>query len=193
MRIESERDVRQIASDPDALEAFYREHVDAVQRFVARRVADPHLAADLTADIFLAAIGAAKRYRARRGRPIAWLYGIARNVVADEHRRRQREQRAVRRVSGRALIDPDALTRMEERLDAERQMRDVYQALGCLPDEDRALMELVALDGLSIAEAAAALGLKPVTARVRLHRSRQSVHRHLRPPSEVALPPEVTP
>jgi RNA polymerase sigma-70 factor (ECF subfamily) len=44
---------------------------------VARRVADPHLAADLTADIFLAAIGAAKRYRARRGRPIAWLYGIA--------------------------------------------------------------------------------------------------------------------
>jgi RNA polymerase sigma factor (sigma-70 family) len=164
-----------------------------VQRFVARRVADPHLAADLTADIFLAAIGAAKRYSARRGRPIAWLYGIARNVVADEHRRRQREQRAVRRVSGRALIDPDALTRMEERLDAERQMRDVYQALGCLPDEDRALMELVALDGLSVAEAAAALGLKPVTARVRLHRSRQSVHRHLRPPSEVALPPEVTP
>ena len=39
-----------IATDPEALEAFYREHVEAVQRFVARRVSDPHLAADLTAD-----------------------------------------------------------------------------------------------------------------------------------------------
>ena len=34
-----------IAHDPDVFEAFYREHVDAVQRFVARRIADPHLAA----------------------------------------------------------------------------------------------------------------------------------------------------
>lgn len=193
MRIQSERDVRRIASDPDALEAFYREHIEAVQRFVARRVADPHLAADLTADIFLAAIGAAKRYRAGRGRPIAWLYGIARNVVADEHRRRQREERAVRRISGRALVDPGALARIEERLDAEREMRSLYEALASLPDDDRALMELVAVDGLSVSEAAAVLGLKPVTARVRLHRSRQSIHRHLRPPSEAALNPEVTP
>ena len=48
-----------IAREPDALEAFYRDHVDAVQRFVARRVSDPHLAADLTADVFLAAVDSA--------------------------------------------------------------------------------------------------------------------------------------
>jgi len=30
-----------IEHDPDAFEAFYREHVEGVQRFVARRVADP--------------------------------------------------------------------------------------------------------------------------------------------------------
>ncbi|GAB3252398.1 hypothetical protein [Nocardioides dilutus] len=39
-----------IAGEPDALEAFYRDHIEAVQRFVARRVSDPHVAADLTAD-----------------------------------------------------------------------------------------------------------------------------------------------
>ena len=34
--------LRRIAVDPDAFEAFYREHLDAIHRFVARRVADPH-------------------------------------------------------------------------------------------------------------------------------------------------------
>ena len=52
-------DLRRIAESPDAFEAFYREHLDAIHRFVARRVADPHHASDLVADIFLAAIDAA--------------------------------------------------------------------------------------------------------------------------------------
>ena len=43
------RELAEIASDPDAFERFYREHVEGVQRFVARRVDDPYLAADLTA------------------------------------------------------------------------------------------------------------------------------------------------
>jgi hypothetical protein len=51
----------EIATDPDAFERFYREHVEAVQRFVARRVDDPYLAADLTADVFVAAIESAAR------------------------------------------------------------------------------------------------------------------------------------
>lgn len=47
--------VRQIGRDPEAFTAFYRAHLQAVQRFVARRVGDPHLVADLTADVFIAA------------------------------------------------------------------------------------------------------------------------------------------
>jgi DNA-directed RNA polymerase specialized sigma24 family protein len=84
--------VRLIGADPEIFEAFYREHVDAVQGFVARRVGDRERAADLTAEIFLAAIGAAGRYRSGRGSPKAWLYGIAQNVVAIERRRAGREQ-----------------------------------------------------------------------------------------------------
>lgn len=41
--------------DPAVLEAVYREHIGAIQRFVARRVEDPHDAADLVADVFVAA------------------------------------------------------------------------------------------------------------------------------------------
>ena len=53
--------VRSIGTDPAAFTEFYRAHVDEVTRFVTRRVADPHLAADLTAEVFLAAIEAAAR------------------------------------------------------------------------------------------------------------------------------------
>lgn len=183
-----------IGTDPDALEAFYREHLAAVQRFVARRVADPERAADLTADIFLAALDAAGSYRPARGAPGAWLFGIARHVVADDARHRARELRAVSRLGGRRPLQPDALARARERIDAERESRRLYAALAHLPESQRAILELVALDGLSLVDAAAALGVKPVTARVRLHRARHTLHTHLagaQPAVAAALPPTV--
>jgi RNA polymerase sigma-70 factor (ECF subfamily) len=90
MRDDKRGSVAAIGRDPDALEAFYREHVEAVGRFVARRVDDPQWAADLTTDIFLAAFDAAESYRPDRGSPVGWMYGIARNVLADQMRRRAR-------------------------------------------------------------------------------------------------------
>jgi RNA polymerase sigma factor (sigma-70 family) len=152
-----------------------------VRRFVARRVADPHIAADLTAEIFLAAVDSASSYRPDRGVPAAWLIGVAHHVVATEFRRQSRDRAVVSRISGRRLLDADSLARIEERIDAERQARKLYEALASLPHRDRALMELVALDGLSITEAAAVLGVKPGTARVRLHRSRARLHAQLQP------------
>jgi len=168
-----------IAEDPATFEAFYREHVEDVQRFVARRIADPHGAADLTAEIFLAAIDAAPSYRSDRGAPIAWLFGIARNTVAAEHRRAGRERRANARIEGRRLLDTDDVGRMQDRIDAAARARELYVALAALPEGERAVFELVALDDLSPAQAAAVLRIRTVTARVRLHRARATLRAHL--------------
>jgi RNA polymerase sigma factor (sigma-70 family) len=189
-----------IGHDPGAFDAFYRDHIDAVQRFIARRVDDPHLAADLAADVFLAAIDSAHSYAPEKGPVIAWIYGVARTTVAAEVRRRRRALDASRRISGQRLLDPGSLARIEERIDAERESRRLYRALDELSDDDRALLELVALDGLSVADAARSLGVKPATARVRLHRSRARLTTILRRtrtshPGEarlIALNPEVT-
>jgi RNA polymerase sigma-70 factor (ECF subfamily) len=182
-----------IGREPDALEAFYRDHVEAVQRFVARRVSDPHLAADLTADVFLAAVDSAATYDRRRGPVVAWLYGVGRNAIAAEARRRARELHAVRRIEGRRLLDGAALARIEERLDAERESRRLHRAIAELPEGDRALLELVSLDGLSVADAARVLGVKPATARVRLHRSRARVTARLQGPEAAAAPDPALP
>lgn len=172
-------DVARIGHDPDALEAFYLEHVEDIERFVARRVSDPYLAADLTAEIFLAAIDASGHYRSRRGIPRAWLFGIARNTIHNEFRRAGREREAVQRVQGRALLDDDDLTRMQERIDAESIARDLFRAVEELPGSEREALELHAIDELSPREVGEALGISPVTARVRLHRARRTLRQSL--------------
>ena len=174
-------DVRCIGTDPAAFEAFYRVHVEAVERFVVRRVPDPDRAADLTAEVFLAAIESADGYRSSRGAPVAWLYGVARNVVAADRRRQGRELDAANRLGGRRLLDEDDIARMEDRIDAEAQSGELYLAISGLSDAERAVLELVAVDGLTVQDAARALGIRPVTARVRLHRARQRLHEHLGP------------
>ncbi|MGH2885422.1 MAG: RNA polymerase sigma factor, partial [Solirubrobacteraceae bacterium] len=83
----SRSEVSAIGHDPQAFTAFYETHLEAVQRFIARRVSDPHLAADLTADVFLAAIHSAHKYSPERGSAAAWLIGVSRNVVNAEFRR----------------------------------------------------------------------------------------------------------
>ncbi len=79
------------------------------------------------------------------------------------------------RIGGRRLLDADDVSRIEDRIDAESPVRRAIEAMAGLPDKERAVLELVVIDQLSIAEAAAALGIRQGTARVRLHRARQSV------------------
>jgi RNA polymerase sigma-70 factor, ECF subfamily len=171
--------LRWIGTDPELFEVFYCEHVEDLQRFVVRRVGDRERAADLTAEIFLAAIDSAHRYRPRRGTPKAWLYGIARALVANDRRRRGRERAREERFRGSALLGEEDTARMDARIDAAAQSRRLYEAMDRLPEAERAVLELVAIDELTVAEAAAAVGVRSGTARVRLHRARRKLRADL--------------
>ncbi|SOD58639.1 RNA polymerase sigma-70 factor, ECF subfamily [Streptomyces zhaozhouensis] len=160
------------ARDPELFEEFYRRHVDVITRFVARRCQDPHTVADLTAEVFLAVIDSGHTYRPDRGAERAWLFGVARNVVSSEHRRLARQRALDSRIAGRRLLEPDDIARLEDKLTAEREGRRLLAAMAELPESERQVLELVAVDQLSAAEAARALGISQVAARVRLHRAR---------------------
>jgi RNA polymerase sigma factor (sigma-70 family) len=177
-----------LVGDPDAFEAFYRRHVMAVSRFLARRVTDPQLVADLTAEVFHEVIRSAHAYRPDRGSEVGWVYGIARNILASDRRREALRLRAERGAAGRRPLDDDDIARLEERIDAESAARRLHQALSRLPENERAVVELVAVDGLSLKDAAAALGIKPSTARVRMYRARRAVRDALAPPPDDAPP-----
>lgn len=174
-------DVAAIGTDPEAFGVFYDEHFDAVLRFVARRVDDPQVAADLTADVFMAAIDSSHSYRPDRGTPITWLLGVARNVVNAERRRHARERTASNQVAGRRQLDADDVVCLEERIDAEARARELYRAMDRLSRTERAVLELVALDGLGLVDAARVLRISHVSARVRLHRARRKLRDQLTP------------
>ncbi|MCM2419804.1 MULTISPECIES: RNA polymerase sigma factor [unclassified Streptomyces] len=163
--------------DPVGFAAFYQQQFDTVLGFVTRRTDSPHLAADLTADIFLTALEQAHTYDARRGAPVAWLYGISRNVLAAHFRGSARERQATAQLAGRRLLDDEDVSAIERRIDAARDARQLAERHAALSEPLRAVLDLVALDGLTTREAAQALGISSAAARVRLHRARMALQR----------------
>ncbi|MEY9870787.1 RNA polymerase sigma factor (sigma-70 family) [Streptacidiphilus sp. MAP12-33] len=169
--------------DPSGFAEFYQQNFDAILGFVTRRTDSAHLAADLTADIFLTALEQADSYDARRGAPAAWLYGIARNVLASHFRGSAREQQAVSQIAGRRMLDEQDVAAIEARIDATRAARRLAGLHGALSESLRAVLDLVAVDGLTTREAAQALGISTATARMRLHRARKAL-RSVTPPTD---------
>jgi RNA polymerase sigma factor (sigma-70 family) len=176
MRDASEQDlVARLGTDPAAFEEFYRRHVDAVTLFAVRRVGLPDQAADLVAEVFLEVIESAGRYDPDRGEPIAWVMGIAVNLAAAQRRRRASEARAVARISGQRLLDPDDYAELEAQIDAAQEARVLHDAIARLPEGERVLLALVSIDGLTPVQAARTLGIRPAAGRMRLARARRKV------------------
>ena len=134
----------------DAFSEFYRRHAQRILGFAARRLGDPEEVADAVAMIFVAVVESAAGFRPERGRAVSWLYGVAANVVAEQRRRSAQEARALARLSGRALVEPDDYADLERAIDAAAQARELYEAMGTLPGGERAVLELVALEQLTI-------------------------------------------
>jgi RNA polymerase sigma-70 factor, ECF subfamily len=77
--------------DPARFGELYEEHFYRVYAYIARRVADRHMAEDLTADVFREALAGIAKFE-WRGAPFgAWLLRIASRAVADHFKRLGRE------------------------------------------------------------------------------------------------------
>jgi RNA polymerase sigma-70 factor, ECF subfamily len=129
--------------DRDAFERLYRIHHAAIYRLARFHLGTD--ADDATAETFVRAWAALPRYEDRGVPFVAWLYGIARHVVADEFRRRGR-------IEPRAEV-PD---RVVEFGGADDRL-DLRAAIDRLPEEQRVVIELKFLAGLKNPEIAALL------------------------------------
>jgi RNA polymerase sigma factor (sigma-70 family) len=103
--------------------------------------------------------------RVVRGSVLPWLLVTTVNVARNGHRSTIRYERFLRTLPRAEPIDgPDA-----EPIETRQRLTD---SLARLSPVDCALFVLTALEDLPVAQAAEAVGLKPATARVRLHRAR---------------------
>jgi RNA polymerase sigma-70 factor (ECF subfamily) len=165
-------------------ERLYRANVDAVTAYFARRTADPHVVADLTADTFVAVITGFGSFDPRKGTARAWLFGIAGHVYAAHCAAYSHQQHKLERLGGRRDLDPDQVDELLERIDAERAARGVLAELARLPSRYRAVIDLVDIAGLEPKEAATALGLTPGTVRMRLMRARARLRKFHHEPDQ---------
>lgn len=158
-------------------ERLYRANVEAVTSYFARRSADPHVVADLTADTFVTAITSFASFDPGKGSARSWVFGIARHVYAAHCEAYGQQRDRLERLAGRRDLEPDQVEELLDRIDAERAGRALVTGLGALPDRDRALVELVDLAGLRPKEAAAVVGVTPGAVRMRLMRARAQLRR----------------
>lgn len=157
------------AGDGDAFGVLFDRHARSVYNFCFRRTADWAAAEDLTSIVFLQAWR--HRFDPLRGDSVlAWLIGIAVNVLRDHVRSLRRFRRALDRVAP-PLDTADFAEDSVSRMDDERMMRRLLEILRDLPLPDQEVLQCV-WSGLSYEETALALDLPMGTVRSRLHRAR---------------------
>ena len=158
-----------------AFEELYRRHVGTTIRFAARRAERPSDVVDLVAAVWLEVVASLDRYEPDRGDALPWILGIAANLCAMDRRRRAREREVVRRLGGRRALDADDFERLEAVIDAQPIAAALRRGMRELPSAERAVAELVLLDGLTPARAAEALGVRSAAVRMRLARARRKL------------------
>ncbi|AKJ08982.1 hypothetical protein ABB07_02765 [Streptomyces incarnatus] len=155
-------------SNDEIFAAAYREHYWAVSRYVARRL--PGRAGEVeevVAEVFTVAW---RRRRELPEEPLPWLYGVARNCLANAVRGHGRRRRLLDRLGNDEAAHGRHIVRSP---DAETAGAWVHEALDRLSPADQEVLRLAAWEELDAGQIAVALGCGRRAAAMRLHRARR--------------------
>jgi RNA polymerase sigma-70 factor (ECF subfamily) len=159
-----------------AFDLLFERHRGPLYNFLLRQGAAESRAEDLFQTVFLKAWRALPSFR-EEARFKTWLCAIAVNVLQDERRS------AARRSPPAALTEAMTVA-AEAPADRGETLDRLRAALDGLPARHRALFTLARFQGLSIAEAAAAVGMSPAAAKVTLFRIQKKVGERVAPMKE---------
>ena len=160
------------SGDAAAFEALLRMHEVQVARTALRLLGDRQDAQDAAQEVFL---------RLHRnlgkiddaGNLSGWLYRVTVNAFRDILRKRK----ATDSLEDWRLSAPGST---EADLGREQQRKLVVEALGALPEKERAALTLRDLEGLSTREVAAILGSSEATVRSQISAARLKIRKILR-------------
>lgn len=156
------------AGDRDGLHFLYVRFAPDVQRYVASFVHDHHEAEDITQNVFAKLMTAIAKYEQREVPFAAWILRVARNAALDHLRGR----RAIPTEEVRVTDNGNAQTSLD-------RGRDLRQALEGLPEEQREVLVLRHVVGLSPTEIASTLGKTESSVHGLHHRGRRSLQANL--------------
>jgi len=172
--------LRRSINEPECFAVLFDRHFARVHRYLRRRLGD-ELAAEMAAETFLQAFRCRQRFSGGEASVLAWLYGIATNLVRMNNRAEERRLRAYARAANRVGGHEPAIA-VEERLDAEALGPALAMALTGLTPALREVLLLHAWAELSHDEIAVALGCSSAAVRTRLSRARSQLAAELGAP-----------
>lgn len=150
--------------DMEGLYLLYVRYEEDVFRFVNSMVKDHHEAEDITQSVFLKLVTVLRTYEARDVPFIAWVLRVARNMCLDH----LRDRRSIAYDEVSAQVDNQSQIGNERR-------KDLCWALEQLPEEQRSVLILRHIRGLSPPEIADALGKSESSIDGLHHRGRKSM------------------
>ena len=112
-----------------------------------------------------------------------WAFRVCRNIWIDEYRARKIRQKAAQLPE---LEEPTIDG--EQEVCAQISLREVSTAMDKLPDDQRSILALVAVQGMSYKEVADTLSIPLGTVMSRLARARVALHNYLHGPKALHNP-----
>ena len=164
------------SGDERAYRVLLEELLPAIRRQVRAKVSDAADAEDIVQNALISIHRGRHTYRPER--PFGpWMRTIVRHCVIDSFRQRGRRLNHEVHVESPELFaaptEPDELERAE-------LAAPLADALRALPSAQRQAVELIHLQGLSVAEAALRVGVTPGALKVRAHRGYRALRERLK-------------
>ena len=138
--------------DGEAWEAVYLDLYPRLRAFAARRVGEQFVA-DIVATTMTKAVASIDRFDSSGTGLAAWVFGICRHVVADHHRATARELRRPTPVA-------ESVAGADHTIEFDEEKQAMRRAYGLLSGEDREVLDLRVIAGLTADEVGALLGRK---------------------------------
>ena len=145
------------------IEKLYERYAGDVRRFALYLCGDVAMADEITSDTFVRAWMASDRIRQPTVK--SYLFTIARNAYTDLMRRSARHTQLDENM-------PDTRINAQKQMELSAEVRAVLAALQQLPEMDRTVLLMRALDEMPYEEIAETLGIPVVSAKVKVHRAR---------------------
>jgi RNA polymerase sigma factor (sigma-70 family) len=161
---------RACAGDGAAFAFLFHTHQARVYRRAVTLVVRVHDAEEITAAAFFELWRKRKSVRLVDGSVLPWLLVTTVNLARNQRRGAGRYRQLIDSLPRDDAVNAESVA--VANVEAELLGVRLTEALGRVSAIDAALLVLTVLDELSIVDAAKAIGLKPGTARMRLHRAR---------------------
>jgi RNA polymerase sigma-70 factor (ECF subfamily) len=160
-----------------AVRQLYLNHHRRIYRFIWSRVYDPNLAEDLTGEVFMRMLKNLSTYEERSFPFHAWLFRIARNLIADHFRKQaSRTDVPLDEIAGKQAENKS----LEDMAEQTLKLELVQQSLEQINPQEREVVELRFIAGLSLKETAQAIDKTVSAVKALQHRGLVSLRANIR-------------